>query len=162
MDDGDEGDVVCIVSLDERNRIISLDDPFQTDDNSGEDAESYRTDEEELLDESEDNGEEGGDDGHGGVAQAAEPGAEADQQEGGLGGEEGKEGNTDGNGEEAAEKIDDTPVEIESEPMVSVKHPDNMYKAVRSVMAGGQDPMKLNPRMRYNRGDDPGFMTGGG
>jgi hypothetical protein len=36
-----------------------------------------------------------------------------------------------------------------------------MYKAVRSVMAGGQDPMKLNPPMKYNRGDDPGFMTGG-
>jgi hypothetical protein len=31
---------------------------------------------------------------------------------------------------------EETPVEIESEPVITVKHPDNMYKAVRSVMAG--------------------------
>jgi hypothetical protein len=52
-------------------------------------------------------------------------------------------------------------VEIEREPALPVKHPDNMYQAVRSIMSGGQDPVKLNPRMRYNRGEDPGFMTPG-
>ncbi len=53
------------------------------------------------------------------------------------------------------------PVEVAGELVLAVKHPDNMYKAVRSVMAGGQDPMKLNPRMKLNREEDPGFMTPG-
>jgi hypothetical protein len=52
-------------------------------------------------------------------------------------------------------------VEVEREPALPVKHPDNMYQAVRSIMSGGQDPVKLNLRMRYNRGEDPGFMTPG-
>jgi hypothetical protein len=36
-----------------------------------------------------------------------------------------------------------------------------MYKAVRSVLSAGQDPLKLNPRMKLNRGEDPGFMVPG-
>jgi hypothetical protein len=56
---------------------------------------------------------------------------------------------------------EDISVETESEPAVTVKHPDNMYKAVRSVLPGGQDSMKLNPRMKFNRGEDPGFMVPG-
>jgi hypothetical protein len=52
-------------------------------------------------------------------------------------------------------------VETESEPAVAVKHPDNMYKAVRRVLSAGQDPMKLNPRMKFNRREDPGFMVPG-
>ena len=176
MDDEDDNEVVCIVGLDESNRIISLEDPFQTDENSDGEEESYRSDEEELLDESVDNGEERDDAGEErddageerddavgeGEAQAHEPGAEDGQNEEGQGGEEGREESPDGKEEESVEEKEETLVEIENEPVVNVKHPDNMYKAVRSVMAGGQDPMKLNPRMKYNRGEDPGFMTGGG
>ncbi len=55
----------------------------------------------------------------------------------------------------------DNPQEIETDPVATVKHPDNLYRAVRSVMAGRQDPLKLNPRMKYNRGEDPGFMGPG-
>ncbi len=47
--DEDDNEVVCIVGLDESNRIISLDDPFQTDENSDGGEESYRSDEEELY-----------------------------------------------------------------------------------------------------------------
>jgi hypothetical protein len=36
-----------------------------------------------------------------------------------------------------------------------------MYQAVRSVMADGQNPVKLNQRMKYGRGEDPGFLTPG-
>jgi hypothetical protein len=161
MEDEEDKEVVCIVSLHERNRIISLDDPFQTDENSGGEEESYRTDGEELLDESEDNGEDRDDESRGEDAGVPEPAADAGQQEDGQGGEERLEGNPDGNGEESGEKVDENPVEIESEPVVNVKHPDNMYKAARSVMAGGQDPMKLNLCMKLNRGEDPGFMMGG-
>ncbi len=59
------------------------------------------------------------------------------------------------------EEADGEPEEVVGEPVVNVKHPDNMYRAVRSVMSGGQDPVKLNPRMKYGRGEDPGFMTPG-
>ncbi len=65
-------------------------------------------------------------------------------------------------GEQSKEEDKDyNPQEIETDPVAIVKHPDNLYRAVRSVMAGGQDPLKLNPRMKYNRGKDPGFMGPG-
>ncbi len=80
MDDEEENEVVCIVGLDESNRIISLEDPFQTDETSGGEEESYRTDDEELLDESVDNGEER--EYAGSEARAPDPDAEVDQQEG--------------------------------------------------------------------------------
>ncbi len=38
----DENDVVCVVSLDERNRIISMDDPFQSDENYVEEEDGER------------------------------------------------------------------------------------------------------------------------
>jgi hypothetical protein len=44
---------------------------------------------------------------------------------------------------------------------VAVKHPDKMYQAVRSVMEGGQDPMRLNPRMKYYRKEDLVFRNPG-
>jgi hypothetical protein len=53
MEDDSE-EVICTVSLDERNRIIAMDDPFRSDEQ--EDEEDYDGDSqgEEILDESED------------------------------------------------------------------------------------------------------------
>ncbi len=53
MEDDNE-DVICTVSLDERNRIIAMDDPFRSDEQ--EDEEDYDGDSqgEEILEESED------------------------------------------------------------------------------------------------------------
>jgi hypothetical protein len=52
MDEDGGNDVICVVNLDERNRIISMDDPFGPDDNY-----VYEEEGEELLDESEGEGE---------------------------------------------------------------------------------------------------------
>ncbi len=52
---------------------------------------------------------------------------------------------------------DDLEIETETEPAVVCKHPDNMYMPVRSVLSAGQVPMKLNPRMKLNSGQDPGL-----
>ncbi len=56
---------------------------------------------------------------------------------------------------------DELPAAVDPDPVVTVKHPDNMYQAVRSVMAGGQNPVKLNQQMKYGRSEDPGFLTPG-
>ncbi len=56
---------------------------------------------------------------------------------------------------------DELPAAVDPDPVVTVKHPDNMYQAVGSVMAGGQNPVKLNQRMKYGRIEDPGFLTPG-
>jgi hypothetical protein len=168
---------VCVVNLDERNRIISMDDPFGTDDyadDEGNDGEEG----EELLEGSEDSdeeddGEEGDGAVHGGMEGEGGP-------RHGAGGEQHQQGPDPlavpaavANVGIAAQPIEgeqpslteeetgENLQEIGMEPVPAVKHPDNLYRAVRSVMAGGQDPLKLNPRMKYNRGEDPGFMTPG-
>jgi hypothetical protein len=165
MDEDGGNDVICVVNLDERNRIISMDDPFGPDDNY-----VYEEEGEELLDESEGEGEDqdGEDQQEGGEADGQDPEIQAEptlqvpepplpvpvpeqmaNSSAAVEQETGDEG------------MDDNPLEIETESIAIVKHPDNLYKAVRSVMAGGQDPLKLNPRMKYNRGEDPGFMGPG-
>jgi len=170
MDEDGGNEVICVVNLDERNRIISLDDPFGTDDNYVYEGSQEGTEDEDLLGESggegeEEEAEEEEDDVHGEGEEAG--GHPADGQ-----GEppqpvpepvEGSHAAVDeGTDEQSKEEgNDDTPQEIETVPVANVKHPDNLYRAVRSVMAGGQDPLKLNPRMKYNRGEDPGFMGPG-
>jgi hypothetical protein len=58
MDEDGGNDVICVLNLDERNRIISLDDPFGTDDNYVYEEEHEGTEGEDLLEESEGDGEE--------------------------------------------------------------------------------------------------------
>jgi hypothetical protein len=150
MDDDEDNEVVCIVSLDEENRVVSLDDSF------GHYGMDQETGGEELLDESydsdggEDDAEDGEDagerigtgDGENGRAgeqvDTAEPVAgpsapttlQADPKE-----EEGKSG---GSGIQQAEG--GNPEVVERIPEVAVRHPDNMYTAVRSIMEGGSRP----------------------
>jgi hypothetical protein len=176
MDD-DVNEVVCMVSLDERNRIIALDDPFHQYETGGEEDYTGGSEGEEILEESEDGGEDtvAGEDGEEEVVAGEDPPAEAvgadpvpenaaDQnmaeteqqkdEENVVGNE--NEGRSGGNEEE--ENVIAVEDEIVPE---TVRHPDNMYKAVRSVLSAGQDPLKLNPRMKLNRGEDPGFMVPG-
>jgi hypothetical protein len=67
MEEDESNDVICVVNLDERNRIISLDDPFGTDDNYVYEEGHEGTEGEELLEESEGSGEEGDDEGEDGA-----------------------------------------------------------------------------------------------
>ncbi len=163
--DEDNEDVVCMVSLDKRNRIIAMDDPFRSDEHEGEEDYDGDSQGEEILEESEDGTDDvaAGEDlppGNGAdlvpeTAAATEAAENTEQDE-----EDDKMNNdekNDGNGA----SVDEIAVETESEPAVAVKHPDNMYKAVRSVLSAGQEPMKLNPRMKLNKGQDPGFMVPG-
>jgi hypothetical protein len=78
-DDDADADAVCIVNLDESNRVIYMDDPFGTDDNYVYDGSDSGREGEELLAESEggdsgsgDDGEEGQEDGAGENAENAE------------------------------------------------------------------------------------------
>ena len=151
MDDNEENEVVCIVSLDEENRVVSLDDSF------GHYGTDQETGGEELLDESYDsNGDE-----------REEEEGESEEREGSGEGEEGGVGEQVGTGEPvtgptapATLAVDRNTVEenrdesgiqrmeggnpevVERIPEVAVKHPDNMYTAVRSIMEGGQDPRR--------------------
>ncbi len=165
-DDGN--DVVCIVNLDESNRVIYMDDPFGADDNYVYEGSDVDREGEELLEES------GGDTSSVKDEQSEQGGGpETREGEGGNPSQDShmnnqEEGSAAAAATTAVTAVDlggmgeeDPPVEVEKEPVLSVKHPDNMYQAVRSIMSGGQDPVKLNQRMRYNRGEDPGFMTPG-
>ena len=173
MEDDSE-EVICTVSLDERNRIIAMDDPFRSDEQ--EDEEDYDGDSqgEEILEESEDGtdeaaAEEGLPPGNGEVPvpvvpEVPAPGAADDtvaaanterEEEDDRMDNDGEGRNNNGAGENEIE------IETASEPAVVCKHPDNMYKPVRSVLSAGQLPMKLNPRMKLNNGQDPGFMVPG-
>jgi hypothetical protein len=51
-DDDEDAEAVCIVNLDESNRVIYMDDPFGTDDNYVYDGSDSGRDGEELLEES--------------------------------------------------------------------------------------------------------------
>jgi len=75
MDEDGGNDVICVVNLDERNRIISMDDPFGPDDNY-----VYEEEGEELLDESEGEGEDqdGEDQQEGGEADGQDPEIQAE------------------------------------------------------------------------------------
>jgi hypothetical protein len=167
MDD-DVNEVVCMVSLDESNRIISLDDPFHPYEIGGEDDYVGGSEGEEILEESEDGADEGaaGEDPPAGDVDAGPvPETAAAQNMAGTEEQENADEKEDRN--ENEERVDESvgeeqeiAVENVSVP-VTVRHPDNMYKAVRSVLSGGQDPLKLNPRMKFNRGEDPGFMVPG-
>jgi hypothetical protein len=166
-----------IVKLDDRNNIVNMEDPFGGDDNYVVDEGEDGTEGDEILDETgdESDGEEhvepageGGEDQEGNQGEDRQDGA-GTVREAAPGGEANVQGREDidhdrgmdGGGETEEGGGADMPEEVDGEPVVSVKHPDNMYRAVRSVMSGGQDPVKLNPRMKYGRGEDPGFMTPG-
>ncbi len=178
MEEDESNDVICVVNLDERNRIISLDDPFGTEDDFAEEEGNDGTEGEELLEESEGSGEEGDDEGEDGadhplVEEEGGPRQEGDVEshQPGLDPVAGiaadanvKTGVKPIEGEQPAiseEETGENPQEIRADPVSAVKHPDNLYRVVRSVMAGGQDPLKLNPCMKYYRGEDPGFMAPG-
>jgi hypothetical protein len=64
-------------------------------------------------------------------------------------------------GKSEEEEDVDAPVEVDTAEADVVKHPDAMYKPVQSIRAGCQNPMKLNPRMKYNRGESTGFLIAG-
>jgi hypothetical protein len=162
----DDNDVVCIVNLDESNRVIYMDDPFGADDNYVYEGSDIDREGEELLEES------GGDTSSAEEEHVEQVGGGSETREGDGGNPSQDSGmNILEEGSAAAATAaaadpgsmgeEEPPVEVEKDPVLSVKHPDNMYQAVRSIMSGGQDPVKLNPRMRYNRGEDPGFMTPG-
>ncbi len=155
-----------------------MDDPFGTDDNYVYEGSDTDRDGEELLEDSA-----GGDTGGEEEEHEEQDGAGVDGEAGVKdGGEPSQDVGTENRNEVGAAHLtaarevsaaaaaaadlnimsgDEHLVEVEPEPALPVRHPDNMYQAVRSIMSGGQDPVKLNPRMKYNRGEDPGFMTPG-
>jgi hypothetical protein len=163
-DDDADADAVCIVNLDESNSVIYMDDPFGTDDNYLYDGSDSGREGEELLEESG-----GGDTSSGEGGDGVHDGGQGDQGGNAKEREEDHGGNpTPGTGEVRTDEMgvepekqqglphgssgeEELPVAVERDPMEPVKHPDNMYQAVRSVMAGGQDPVKLNQRMKYGR-----------
>jgi hypothetical protein len=154
MDD-DVNEVVCMVSLDESNRIIALDDPFHQYETGGEEDYTGGSEGEEILEESED----GGDEVVAGEDQPAEavgadpvPENAADQNMAETEQQKNDE-NVDGNENEgrSGENVEEENVIAVEDEIVpeTVRHPDNMYKAVRRVLSGGQDPLKLNPILTH-------------
>ncbi len=177
-DDADaDADAVCIVNLDESIRVIYMDHPFGTDDNYVYDGSDSGREGEELLEESGGGDTSSGEDGDGVHDDGpGDHGGNAEEREGG--GDDHGENPSPATGEGRKEEMgvepempqglslgssgeDELPVAVERDPVAPVKYPDNMYQAVRSVMAGVQDPVKLNQRMKYGRGEDPGFLTPG-
>jgi hypothetical protein len=97
-----------------------------------------------------------------GAAAAQDVGEAADRGEDEATGEYGPENNPDPDiPDPEGDSDSDAPVDVVEPEPIRVKHPDSMYKPVRSIRSGSQDPLKLNMRMKYDRNEGGGLLAQG-
>jgi hypothetical protein len=187
MDMGEDDDIVYLRSVRERegtsdedderaNALLDEEDEISVVDTEGEDEEDGEREEEEQGETTEAMDEQSGDvpaqdtvavgvgTEQGGDVPARDTATVTEQGTGEREKErESDKGEEDGRGgREEEEKGDsDAPVEMDVAGLVGVKHPDAMYKPVQSIRSGSQNPMKLNKRMKYDRGEASGFVMDG-
>jgi hypothetical protein len=171
MDMGEDDDIVYLRSFreqgggetseedDERaNALMDEEDEISVVDTEGEGEEEGERDEEEQGEATEEMEEQSSD-----VRVAQDTATAGTGNEHGIGENENENVGADGRrgGETDKEDDSDAPVELDTVGVAVVKHPDAMYKPVQSIRSGSQNPMKLNKKMKYERGEESGFVRDG-